>query len=593
MRLKPLLLLMAAAALIVQSCKKTDSLPQANATDHPIESSTGLTLNAVGDQNYYQFINSTGNWAEVANSSTTVGGTYKLSAYTGTTFQKWEVTRVSNADYTISNLENGLYAQSYNYNGTRVVVQNKKTADAEQLWKISLVSGKSYKVINKADGLALTGSGTGMIQLKPYTGLASQLWGFNELPASDTVKANSFTVTNAFQNNMVIQRDKPFKVWGTASANAVVSVKASWNGAVVSTITDGAGKWQLAIPAAGANAAPQTLVASVTGKPSVTFSNLLIGDVWICSGQSNMVMPVDSVSPFFGFEGVINYKAEIAAANYPQIRALTVGYSLTPNLRNDVSGKNPWIVCSPTKASAGSISAVSYYFARKLNTSLNIPIGIVISAASGTFAEEWVSKETLQNDPKLAVYNNLNKNSATQLYNGMIYPLRNLSIKGFIWYQGENNRADLPPSNYTNLNSALIKNWRELFNQGQLPFYYVQMTPLAARFFATDPWGDNPVANDYAFFREAQANIRAVPGTGMAIALDCGELIKIHPRIKKPIGERLALLALKNDYKQNVTCIGPQYQSFTQSGSVATVNFKAGTSEGLKRSNNIALGQYF
>ncbi|RYZ98498.1 MAG: sialate O-acetylesterase, partial [Sphingobacteriaceae bacterium] len=253
----------------------------------------------------------------------------------------------------------------------------------------------------------------------------------------------------------------------------------------------------------------------------------------------------------------------------------------------------PWIVCAPTKQSAGTISAVSYFFARKLHTTLNVPIGLVISAASGTNAEEWVSKETLQNDPKLAVYNNLNKNNATQLYNGMISPLKNLPVKGFIWYQGENNRGDSPMSNYTNLNSALIKNWRELFNQGQLPFYYVQMTPFAASFFATSPWGDNPLANDYAFFREAQANIRAVPGTGMAITLDCGELIKIHPRIKKPIGERLALLALKNDYNQNVVCIGPQYQSFSQSGSVVTVSFKAGTAEGLKRSNNSPLGQYF
>ncbi|RCH53672.1 hypothetical protein DJ568_16685 [Mucilaginibacter hurinus] len=592
MRLKSLFRLTIALAFIFQSCKKTDTKLQPHVED-PIASSTGLTLNAVGDEDFYQFINSAGNWAEVANNATTIGSTYKLNAYAGTAFQKWKVTQVSASDYVIQNLGSGLYAQSYNHNGTQVIVQNKKTNDAEQLWHIALVSGKNYKVINKASKLAITGNGSAMVQLKAFKGEAAQLWGFNKLPASDTVKAGSFTVANVMQNNMVIQRGKPFKLWGTASPNAVVSVKASWNGSVVSTITNASGQWLLAIPAASANASPQTLVASVTGRPAVTFSNLLIGDVWLCSGQSNMVMPVDSVSPFFGYEGVQNYKAEIAAANYPQIRAITVGYSINANPQANLAGKNPWIVCTPTKNGAGSISAVSYYFARKVHTSLNIPIGLVISASGGSAAEQWVSKETLQTDPKLSYYNNLNRNNATRLYNGMIHPLRNLAIKGILWYQGESNRDDEPVSNYTNLNSALIKSWREIFNQGQLPFYYVQMTPFAAKFFSTNPWGDNPVANDYAYFREAQANVRAVPGTGMAITLDCGELILIHPRIKKPIGERLALLALKNDYNQNVQAIGPQYAAFSQSGNVATVSFKPGTAEGLKKNNSKALGQYF
>ncbi|RYE14728.1 MAG: hypothetical protein EOP51_27700, partial [Sphingobacteriales bacterium] len=482
---------------------------------------------------------------------------------------------------------------AYDYKGHPVIIQNKRTGTDDQLWNIALVSGKIYKVTSKVNKLAVTGSGSAAGQLTTYAGLVSQQWGFNELPASDTTKASSFKVTNAFQNNMVVQRDKPFRIWGTASPSALVSVKASWNGSVISAQTDDSGKWLVTIPAAAANAAPQTLVASVSGQPAVTLNNILIGDVWLCSGQSNMVMPVDSVSPFYGFEGVINYQAEIAAANYPQIRAVTIGYSLVSNLQADVTGKNPWIVCSPTKASAGTISAVSYFFGRKLNTTLNVPIGLVISAASGTYAEQWVSKETLQNDPKIAVYNNLNKNDATKLYNGMIYPLRNLSLKGVIWYQGENNRDDQPVTNYAYLSAAQIKSWRELFNQGQLPFYYVQMTPLAGSFFATNPWGDNPVANDYAFFREAQSFIRAVPGTGMAVTLDCGELIKIHPRIKKPIGERLALLALQNDYGQNVQSIGPQYQSFTQSSNTVTISFKPGTADGLKRSDNRALGQYF
>ncbi|RYZ92004.1 MAG: hypothetical protein EOP47_30770, partial [Sphingobacteriaceae bacterium] len=296
MRLKPLMLLMVAAAFIIQSCKKTETTPKPVLPEDAINSSTGLTLNAAGDEDFYQFIHSSGTWSEVANNSTEIGGTYKLNAYTGTSFQKWKITQISANEFTIMNQGSGLYAQSYSYKGTRVIIQNKKTPGNEQIWKINYISGKNYKVTNKADGLAITGNGTGMTLLKAYTGAASQLWGFNKLSAADTVKAISFKVTNLFQNNMVIQRDKPFKVWGTASANSVVSVKASWNSAVQSATADGTGKWELTIPAASVNATPQTLVASVTGQPVVTLSNILIGDVWICSGQSNMVMPVDSIA---------------------------------------------------------------------------------------------------------------------------------------------------------------------------------------------------------------------------------------------------------------------------------------------------------
>lgn len=406
----------------------------------------------------------------------------------------------------------------------------------------------------------------------------------------DTIKATTFTVSNVFESNMVLQRDKPIRIWGTTSPNVQVTIKTGWNSGTVTTIADATGNWVATIPATPANNYPQTFSAQANGQPAVTFSNILIGDVWVCSGQSNMVMPVDSVQPFFGFEGVVNYKAEIAAANYPLIRAMTVNTDYVMAPINTIRPSLDWSVCSP--ATVGGYSAVSYFFARKLTTSLNVPIGIVISAVSGTSCEAWVSRETIASNQTLAAY--YTQNNVNQLYNGMIYPLGNMAIKGFIWYQGENNRADTPVSNYTLLNSDLINNWRALFNQGQLPFYLVQMTPFAQNFFNTVPWGDDPTADDYAFFREAQANIRnTIAGTGMAVTLDVGQITFIHPQNKKPVGERLALLALHNDYGQNVACIGPQYDSFTQSDSTATVSFKPGTAEGLSLSNSNPMGQYF
>jgi sialate O-acetylesterase len=175
----------------------------------------------------------------------------------------------------------------------------------------------------------------------------------------------------------------------------------------------------------------------------------------------------------------------------------------------------------------------------------------------------------------------------------MINPLSNLGITGFIWYQGENNRYNNPPSDYTKLNSALIQGWRNVFNQGTLPFYLVQMPPFAVDYFSTTPLGGNLVLDDYAKFREAQANVLSVTNTGMAVTMDVGEPANQHPRNKKPVGERLALLALKNIYGQNVQCYGPKYSSFTVSGNRATISFAAGTAEGLNTINNATLNQYF
>ncbi|RYY71873.1 MAG: hypothetical protein EOO13_01605, partial [Chitinophagaceae bacterium] len=460
---------------------------------------------------------------KIPGNTSKAGDTVTTKDFAGTSFQKWEITNVGGGYFTIVNRGSGKYLESYNVNGSPQLIQNDKNSSDAQLWALTPLRTKVYTAVNKASKMAITANGgtARRVILKPFGLLAAQLWTFTKLP--NEVPAQTFSVAGILQNNMVIQRDKPFRVWGKATANTVVSVSASWGYSVVTGITDATGNWSVSIGKTAATVLPQTLTCSVNGQKPVVLGNILIGDVWLCSGQSNMVMPVDSTSPFFGFEGVNNYKAEIAAANFPRIRSLTVPDARSKTPLNDLAAKKAWMICEPTKTSAGRISAVAYFFARKLHLELNVPVGIVVSASSGTYAEEWTSKETLQTDPNLAYYSNINNHRATELYNGMIYPLKNLSIKGFIWYQGENNRDDQPPSNYTKLNSAMIGNWRTLFNQGQLPFYYVQMTPLAADFFNTDPWGDDPKKFDYALFREAQTNIRAVPGTGMAVTMDFRE----------------------------------------------------------------------
>jgi sialate O-acetylesterase len=394
----------------------------------------------------------------------------------------------------------------------------------------------------------------------------------------------SFTMANTLQSNMVIQRNKPLTVWGTAVASSPITINASWITGAVNTIADASGNWTVNINVGEANTSAQTITASASGSKSISLKNILIGDVWICSGQSNMVMQVDSIAPF---QGVTNYKSEIAAANYPNIRVLTPQTDYETNPVDTLSQPALWTVCSPQ--TAGDISGVAYYFARKLNTDLNVPIGIIVSAVDGTSCEAWINEAAFQANPYLVSYAGIN--NATQLYNGMISPLKDLSITGFIWYQGENNKTNNPVSDYTKLNSALIVGWRAILNQGNLPFYLVQMPPFAQDYFTTTPVGGDPTKDSYAKFREAQANVLNVLNTGMAITMDVGDPANQHPPDKKPVGERLALLAETNTYNQNVQCYGPQFWSYSINNTTATISFKNGA--GLNTINNQPLKQYF
>lgn len=393
-----------------------------------------------------------------------------------------------------------------------------------------------------------------------------------------------FKTGSPLQSNMVVQRDKPFIVWGQATTGKKVAVNVSWNLTTFTTNADDNGNWKLSIPASAANASPQTITIKPDGEDATILTNVLIGDVWICSGQSNMNMPMDAIAPF---TGVLNYQTEIAAANYPLIRTFTVAGDYEANTISYLKTTPNWNICSPS--TAGPLSAVSYYFARKLHSTLNVPIGIIVSAINGSSCQEWANADAVTSDPVLS---GAYMDKLSDLYNGMINPLTNLSIKGFTWYQGENNQHDAP-AKYTLLNSALIKGWRTVFKDNNLPFYFVQLTPFAEDYNSTTPPGGDKTLNYLAKFREGQANILSTPNTGMAVTMDAGEEANHHPRNKKPVGERLALLALKNTYGINVECYGPHFTSWSTSGSTAIISFKTGTANGLNTINNAPLNQFF
>ncbi|RCH55286.1 hypothetical protein DJ568_08875 [Mucilaginibacter hurinus] len=400
----------------------------------------------------------------------------------------------------------------------------------------------------------------------------------------------AFSVSKVLGDNMVVQRDKPFTVWGQAPTGHKIEVTVSWSRKSFAATSNSQGVWEVKIPAASANTKAQIIVVKdIVNTAVIRLNNILIGDVWICSGQSNMEMPIDSISPFPGFPGVTDYKAEIAAANYPALRLFKIPYGRSDAPEDNLKHNALWNKCTPDNA--GKFSALAYFFARKVHIEINVPIGLVVSALGATSGEEWTARKVIDSDDALKSFYKHDK--VSKLYNGMIYPLKKLAVKGFLWDQGEGNRND-PPGMYTRLNSAMIKDWRAIFNQGQLPFYFVQMTPYAAKFFFTNPWGDDPKASDYARFREDQMLVRThTPNTGMAVNMDIDEIVHIHWQNKKPTGERLALLALNQTYgHKNIQAVGPQYAGHKVNGDKVIIEYVAGTSNGLNAGGK-PLAQHF
>jgi len=288
---------------------------------------------------------------------------------------------------------------------------------------------------------------------------------------------------------------------------------------------------------------------------TITISDVLVGDVWLCSGQSNMEMGMSACEA----------TEDIVTGNFPLIRLLTVPRRVE-KLPADTADLR-WLRCTPEALKQGvfgGFSAASFYFGRQLYRELKVPIGLIHSSWGGTVAEAWTSLEALEKmesmKERLAVLSNppqpstpANPNITTVLYNGMIAPLLPFAIKGAIWYQGESNAGRA--CQYRELLPTMINDWRKHFGVGEFPFYIVQL----AAFNAREP---QPRENDWAELREAQAlTARNLGNCGLAVAIDIGDGKDIHPKNKRDVGVRLALNALARNYGQKVECSGPWYRS--------------------------------
>lgn len=393
-------------------------------------------------------------------------------------------------------------------------------------------------------------------------------------------------LASALQDKMIIQQNKPFKVWGTSGNGNTIKVQPDWLKTATEVTADNKGNFValIDVPAVKRDDYSTHRITVSSGSEVIRLDSLLIGDLWFCSGQSNMQ---------FSLREDTNAAKEVPQANYPYIRLLRADLNFSATPLNEFKGK--WEVCTPETAK--KFSAVGYSFGKELFNQLHIPVGLIFSGIGASAAQAFVPQDVLKEDTMLdRVYLQpyLNSDKSKEkidggfsfekvtrpflLYNAMIHPFRNLSIKGFCWYQGESNRMER--ISYTRLTQAMIEAWRKNFAQGQLPFYYVQVAP-----FFYDK--EDPMLNDYAFFREAQGNIARLNNTGMVVTMDVGEAKDLHPKNKLPIGWRLAQLALNRTYgKLDIPFEGPTYDYMETKGDKAIIHFTASSvASGLQTNN--------
>lgn len=369
-----------------------------------------------------------------------------------------------------------------------------------------------------------------------------------------------------FTDNMVLQQKADVAIWGWAKSGAIVRVTTSWNGKSYSAKAGTSGQWKVkfSTPSAGG---PYDLTIS-DGK-ATHLKNVLVGEVWICGGQSNMEMPMK------GFKGqpVLGSNDAILKSRNNKIRLYTVPRSSQTEVQEN-SKPSRWKIAEPESVS--NFSATAYYYGRLLNEMLDVPIGLINVSYSGSFIEAWMTPETLKRfeDIKIPSKGDTIKavsRTPTTLYNGMLHPIIGYGIKGAIWYQGESNYER--PDQYGELFPAMVKEWRSLWSIGDFPFYYVQIAPY--NYAQLPPYNYGGKFNS-AHLRDAQRkSLSKIPNSAMAVTLDIGEENYIHPANKEAGGKRLALLALANTYGLKGFGSGsPLYKSISITGSVATISFE-------------------
>ena len=353
-----------------------------------------------------------------------------------------------------------------------------------------------------------------------------RLFIFLVLICSNTIVNAQTNVASFFSDGMILQQQKSINIWGIDSAGTKIHVVSSW-GETSQTTTSTNGKWklQLSTPVAGG---PHSI--TIKGSSTIIINDVLIGEVWICSGQSNMQLPLkgglDGNFIEGGLDAIVNSKND-------RIRFFNVKQNASLKPLDNVNGR--WEKANPS--TSGSFSAVGYFFAHQIEKVLEVPVGIIVTAWGASSAEAWTDSSTLNDlgfefPEKMA---KMKQQTPSVLYNTMIHPLIGYGIKGVLWYQGEANRRNA--NEYEKIVNAMVSSWREQWNIGDFPFYYAQIAPF------------NYGKNNSAFLREAQLkSSQNLQNAEMVVTLDVGDCTQIHPSKKREVGKRLSYIALAKDY---------------------------------------------
>lgn len=371
-------------------------------------------------------------------------------------------------------------------------------------------------------------------------------------------------LNSLFTDNMVLQRNEMVNIWGKSNSNEIVKIKTSWNDITYKVRSDDKGNWNTKVQT-NFKRGSQTLTIS-TKSETKTIRNILLGEVWFGSGQSNMQM---------SFEGYRNEPVRgsleiLEHSNNKEIRLITVPRVASKLPSNNFEGK--WEVSNPE--GVRKFSAVAYSFALLINKTLDVPVGIIHNSWGGTPAEAWTEKSFLENNFEEGVIKNNRddkrlSHEPSYLFNGMINPLIPFTIKGALWYQGESNvyRANF----YSKLMKIMVDSWRSKWNQGSFPFYYVQIAPFRY---------NGPDNDSSAYLRESQLEaMNIIQNSGMVVTSDIGDLNSIHPPEKIEIGNRLAYWALNKTYNiKNVVPSGPIVESYNIDENKVEINFKYASS---------------
>lgn len=367
---------------------------------------------------------------------------------------------------------------------------------------------------------------------------------------------------NCFGNNMLLQQKDTVAVWGYDKPDTPIKLTTSW-GAVSETSTNKEGKWRTTLPTAPASFKKHSI--DIQGSNLIQFENVLLGEVWFCSGQSNMEMPVKG----FNNSPVDKSAKFLSEAKNPNIRLFNSARAGSLQPQDDINGD--WVVADSTVVA--NFSAVGYLFAKKLFDSIQVPVGIIEAAWGGTRIESWIPKDSLEkfsavSIPEVSLSDASERKRPTEIYNGMIHPFQDYTIKGFLWYQGESNRNQ--PESYQELQHTLVNSWRSQWVDNTLPFYLVQIAP-----YAYEKHRQTPAINA-ALLREAQSNAaREITNSGIAITTDVGDCDDIHPAKKEPIANRLLRIALHKNYDfREVDFMAPTFSAIEIKEDTAMVKFQ-------------------